>query len=241
MIHGMGAGLAFFVMNFDKLAESRTVYAIGKCVNYLGKKIIFIFSSFLDLPGFARSSRPNFKTSEPKEVERQYVRAIEEWREKVGLGQMCLLGHSFGGYLSSAYALKYPSKQLSSGFCDRLKTFCFIRLDRIGHLILADPWGFPEQPKEVTSRAPWWIKFLYHAIFKHLNPLAGLRFTGPMGPKMIGRLRPDLISKFREVFESEEEMRAVIPSYLFHCNAHNPTGEAAFHSLMKVRFPFIYV
>ena len=28
MVHGMGAGLGFFSLNFDKLAKDRTVYAI---------------------------------------------------------------------------------------------------------------------------------------------------------------------------------------------------------------------
>jgi hypothetical protein len=115
MIHGMGAGLAFYALNFDELAKNRTVYAI-------------------DLPGFARSSRCKFN-SKPEEAEKQYVRAIEDWRQKVGIGKMCLLGHSFGGYLSSAYALKYP--------------------EHVSHLILADPWGFPEKPQEVSSRIPW--------------------------------------------------------------------------------------
>ena len=41
MIHGMGAGVAMFALNFDSLAKERLVYAI-------------------DLPGFARSSRVNF-------------------------------------------------------------------------------------------------------------------------------------------------------------------------------------
>lgn len=77
MIHGMGAGLAFYALNFDELAKNRTVYAI-------------------DLPGFARSSRCKFN-SKPEEAEKQYVRAIEDWRQKVGIGKMCLLGHSFGG------------------------------------------------------------------------------------------------------------------------------------------------
>jgi hypothetical protein len=49
---------------------------------------------------------------------------------------------------------------------------------------------------------------------------------------MIPRLRPDLISKFRGLFETEEQNLKIIPEYLYHCNAHSPTGEAAFHSLM---------
>lgn len=39
----------------------------------------------------------------------------------ITLNRINLLGHSFGGYLSSQYSLKYP--------------------DRVEKLILADPWG----------------------------------------------------------------------------------------------------
>ena len=193
MIHGMGSGLALFAMNYDELAQNRTVYA-------------------LDLPGYARSSRCKFN-SDPKRAEDQYVQAIENWRLKVGLGQMCLLGHSFGGYLSAAYALRYP--------------------DQVSHLILADPWGMPEKPKELTRPIPIWIKFLYHALFKHLNPLASLRLAGPWGLQSIERFRPDLIHKFEDMFESEEDNKRIISAYIYHCNVHYPSGEAAFHSLMK--------
>ena len=83
MVHGMGAGLAMFAMNFDTLAQARDVYAV-------------------DLPGFGRSSRVNF-SSEPGQVEEQYVECFEKWREKTGLTKMSLLGHSFGGYLTALY------------------------------------------------------------------------------------------------------------------------------------------
>ena len=194
MIHGMGSGMALFAMNLDELSESRTVYTI-------------------DLPGYARSSRCKFH-SKPEQNEDQFVLAIENWRKTLGLEKICLLGHSFGGYLSSAYALKYP--------------------DHVNHLILADPWGFPEMPKEPrTSRFPWWVKLLYHGIFKHLNPLAGIRLAGPWGQNTIARLRPDLIEKFSPLFENDEDNKRIITGYIFHCNAHNPSGEAAFHNLMQ--------
>ncbi len=73
-----------------------------------------------------------------------------------------LLGHSLGGYLAAAYALKYPQ--------------------RIHHLILADPWGFPEIPseEELSEMAPKWVRTIAGALQK-FNPLAGLRFVGPLG------------------------------------------------------------
>jgi len=194
MVHGMAAGVAFFALNVGDLAAERDVYAF-------------------DLPGFARSSRPQF-SKKAEEVERHYVDAMEEWRKKVGLEKMNLLGHSFGGYLSAAYALRHP--------------------DRVRHLILVDPWGFLERPPDYESkrRIPWYFKALFH-VFRHFNPLAVVRILGPWGERAITRVRPDISRKFRGMFPSEEENMRVVPGYMYHCNAQTPSGESAFHSLMS--------
>lgn len=82
--------MALWAQNLDSLSSSGPVYA-------------------LDLLGFGRSSRPHF-TSDPEGAEEQFVAALEEWRERVGLEEMVLLGHNLGGYLSAAYTLKYPHR-----------------------------------------------------------------------------------------------------------------------------------
>jgi len=192
MIHGMGAGVAMFALNFDSLSKERQVYAI-------------------DLPGFARSSRVQF-SSEPSEIEEQYTTCIEEWRKKMGLKSMNLLGHSFGGHLTALYALKHP--------------------ENINVAILADPWGMTERPSEVVPRRniPVWVKMLA-SILQHFNPLWGLRASGPAGPWLVTRMRPDLMRKYEDLLGTGKS--SLISSYLFHCNAHNPTGESAFHRLMS--------
>ena len=87
----------------------------------------------IDLLGFGQSSRFEF-ASDASEVERQYVQSLEEWRQKMRLDRFILLGHSMGGYLACAYAFKYPQ--------------------RLAHLILNDPWGFPESSKFVQKVGP---------------------------------------------------------------------------------------
>jgi pimeloyl-ACP methyl ester carboxylesterase len=72
MVHGLGAGLAMFALNFGVLSRSGPVYA-------------------LDLPGFARSSRPHF-SSDPLVAEQQYVDCLEAWRSNMGLSKIHLLG-----------------------------------------------------------------------------------------------------------------------------------------------------
>lgn len=91
LLHGFAAGIGLWCMNIDKISNNhRPVYA-------------------MDLLGFGRSSRPQF-SSDPKQIEQQYVNAIEKWRSEVKLEKFILLGHSFGGYLATAYSIKHPEK-----------------------------------------------------------------------------------------------------------------------------------
>ena len=185
LIHGMASGLALWGMNLPGLTEERTVYAI-------------------DLPGFGRSSR-DYLSSKPTEAEDQYVTAIDQWREKQGLEKMCLTGHSFGGYLATAYALKYP--------------------ERVAHLILADPWGMKVRPshEELAKKydLPWYLKAAV-SVVKNFNPLATLRASGPFGPGLVKRARPDLMRKFLPLFPNETVNIEVISNYIFHANVQTP-------------------
>lgn len=106
MLHGFAAGIAFWVKNLEELSADRPLYAI-------------------DLLGFARSSRPTF-SKDAQKVEQQFVDSIERWRKLMKISKMILLGHSFGGFLVSSYAMKYP--------------------ERVEHLILVDPWGIIGKP-----------------------------------------------------------------------------------------------
>lgn len=80
------------------------------------------------------------------------------------LEKLVLLGHSMGGFLAASYAIQYPN--------------------RVEHLILADPWGFPERPSEITNKTniPIWVKAIAYLV-QPLNPLWAVRFAGPFGIK----------------------------------------------------------
>lgn len=123
ILHGYGAGLGFFYKNFEALSRAKgwQLYA-------------------LDMLGMGRSSRPPFKlkakTREKQitEAEDWFIDSLEEWRIKKKIDKFTLLGHSMGGYMAVAYALKYPG--------------------RLNKLILASPVGIPEDPYAVKADMP---------------------------------------------------------------------------------------
>lgn len=77
----------------------------------------------------------------------------------MNIKKMILCGHSFGSYLACSYALVYPG--------------------HIHHLILGDPWGFPEKPADVHQKynVPLWVKAVAYAV-QPLNPLWAIRAAG---------------------------------------------------------------
>ncbi|XP_072549856.1 1-acylglycerol-3-phosphate O-acyltransferase ABHD5 [Salminus brasiliensis] len=188
LLHGFGGGLGLWVKNLTALAQTgRPVYA-------------------LDLLGFGRSSRP-LAGSEAQEVEERFVQSLEEWREAVGVEHMILLGHNLGGYVSTAYSLKYPH--------------------RVKHLVLVEPWGFPSRPDvlEMQCKIPMWIRALGTAM-NPFNPLALLRLAGPLGPLLLQALRSDFKQKYSSVFNDD-----TVPDYIYHLNVQTPSGEIAFKNM----------
>lgn len=186
MLHGFGAGIAFWVMNLEEISANRPLYAI-------------------DLLGFGRSSRSCFG-KEADEIEQQFVDSIETWRELMQIPKMVLLGHSFGGFLASSYAMKHP--------------------DRVEHLILADPWGFTDAPD--LSNVAFWKRSLVK-VFQKMTPLAIIRAAGPYGEWLIKKARADILRKYESVVEDQ----TVIAQYIHQCNSNrNPTGEEAFRNLL---------
>lgn len=196
MLHGYGAGLGFFYKNFESLSRRP------------GWKLYA-----LDMLGMGRSSRPPFRIhakdrqGKITEAENWFIDALEEWRIKKGIDKFTLLGHSMGGYMAVAYALKYPG--------------------RLKKLILASPVGIPEDPyavsadmpepgdssvvNEVTQDAssteagassaantsnapnaptgterkrpmPKWFATLWDA---NISPFSLVRWAGPLGPRLV--------------------------------------------------------
>lgn len=184
MLHGYGAGLGFFYRNFEPLsrAEGWHLYA-------------------LDMLGMGRSTRPPFKIKAHDrqeaitEAENWFVDALEEWRVKRKIDRFTLMGHSMGGYVAAAYALKYPG--------------------RLNKLILVSPVGIPEDPYAIAEamptqsdstsmdgesdnshnerrstpnglprRLPRIVTYLWDA---NVSPFSVVRWSGPFGPGLVSR------------------------------------------------------
>ncbi|CAG7848750.1 SubName: Full=Related to alpha/beta hydrolase {ECO:0000313/EMBL:CCA69971.1} [Serendipita indica DSM 11827] len=102
ILHGYGAGLGFFSLNLDTLST---------WVSKRGQPVYL-----LDWLGMGRSSRPTFRVTAKhadthqrvSQAESFFLDALEEWRNKMNIDKMNLVGHSLGAYLVTAYALKYP-------------------------------------------------------------------------------------------------------------------------------------
>lgn len=96
IIHGYAAALGLFMDNFDllSLVPGIRIHA-------------------LDLYGFGFSSRPDFPKfkygtkQDIYKIEDWFIDSIEKWRINRKIDKFILVGHSFGGYLSSAYYRKY--------------------------------------------------------------------------------------------------------------------------------------
>ncbi|KAH8018861.1 hypothetical protein HPB51_013541 [Rhipicephalus microplus] len=160
-----------------------------------------------DLLGFGRSSRPRL-SRDSLEAEYQFVQSIEEWRAQVGLDRFVLLGHSMGGFLAASYAIRFP--------------------ERVAHLVLADPWGFPARnTPRPALQLPSWVRVV-STLLSPFNPLAAVRIAGPWGPRLVEKIRPDIGKKYGHVVDDNR----AVPHYIYHCNAQTPSGESAFKAMM---------
>lgn len=126
---GYGMGIGAFALTFpffQRMFPDRVLHAV-------------------DWLGYGGSTRPAWTARGVDATEDFFVSAMESWRERNGIQKMILLGHSMGGYLSVAYAERFP--------------------DRVEHLILASPCGVSARPaeSEIDARLmqqPWHVRGL---------------------------------------------------------------------------------
>ena len=217
MLHGYGAGLGFFYKNFEPLSRAQGWHLYA-----------------LDMLGMGRSTRPPFRIKAKrredaiKEAEDWFVDALEEWRVKRKIDRFTLLGHSLGGYMAVAYALKYPG--------------------RLNKLLLASPVGVPEDPHAVREELPdpsesglaaesthsrvgnssmkeperrtypRWFTYLWDA---NVSPFTFVRWAGPFGPRLVSGW------SYRRFSHLPEDEAKALHNYVYSIFSLRGSGEYA--------------
>jgi len=185
-------------------------------------------------------------------AEHFFLSSLESWRQSVGVEKMVLVGHSLGGYLASAYALRYP--------------------ERVSSLILVSPAGIPHGPdtapkgRIIASKAAeqqhrrasvddvdaaqmemqdpkedeaamakardqsvvrrGLTKFFLWGWEKGLSPFSILRGIGPWGPLLVGKY-----SSRRFAAQTPEDVRD-LHAYIYATSVLKGSGEFCISHLL---------
>ncbi|KAG4379453.1 hypothetical protein AAZX31_17G241900 [Glycine max] len=187
MVHGYAASQGFFFRNFDALASRFRVIAI-------------------DQLGWGGSSRPDFTCRSTEETEAWFVDSFEEWRKAKNLSNFILLGHSFGGYVASKYALKHP--------------------EHVKHLILVGPAGFSSESERITKLLSTWKGSILNQIWEsNFTPQRIIRGLGPWGPGMVRKYTSARFVTYTTGEMLAESESSLLTDYVYHTLAAKASGE----------------
>ena len=227
LLHGYMNGALYFYRNLIGLADHcSTVYS-------------------LDMLGWGLSSRPPFQMDtdhhqynykprcinqhttntqsnrvhqhETHAAEQVFVESLEAWRKAHNIPKMKLAGHSMGGYMSVAYAEKYP--------------------ERVERLILISPAGVPDDEQIDVQARFQNASFMFRTIRGVISGLFNFGIT-PAGflrnlPESRGR---NLVSRYIQgrlpAVQSTEEQE-VLGEYLYMNAALPPSGEDCLNKVLK--------
>lgn len=189
LLHGYGAGLGFFFLNFATLA------------NWVERRHTPVYA--LDWLGMGRSARPPFRVKAHRsdipgrvaEAESFFVESLEEWRAAQGLERVTLVGHSLGAYLSVVYALRYP--------------------DRVARLVLLSPAGVPRMegstvPARELDGAPEGAGKAGTEVAEGKEPVELLKAEQRMVKQREGRLRRLAIHLWEEGWSPFQMVRSTM-------------------------------
>ena len=167
----------------------------------------------VDLLGHGLSSRPAFNGKTREEGETFYTDALQAWVEAEGVEQYVLLGHSFGGYVASCWALAHPQRVL------RLILVGSAGMEQKNRACLGPkgtPWGL-EGPALEAFNALWHV----------VQPQAVVRLAGPLGPAIASDYIQKKFGPHSEGGHLTEAEAAILELYCFHCLAGGGRGAVA--------------
>jgi len=202
LLHGYANAALYFYRNLSGLSRQHygTVYA-------------------LDMLGWGLSSRPPFVTEENtvRSAEKFFVESIEAWREANGLEKMILGGHSMGGYLSVAYAEKYP--------------------ERVEKLILISPVGVPHVDEEKEKQKWTNLPLRYRLMFGTVRTIWKMGTTPGSFIRFLSESRArglveGYVDRRLPAIEDPEEKTA-LSEYLFTNSMLPGSGEYILNRVLK--------
>lgn len=205
LLHGYMNGALYFYRNLLGLASLTS--KVSSAVHAL------------DLLGWGLSSRPKFALTDDttETAEAFFVESLEAWRKYHNIPKMILGGHSMGGYISIAYAEKYPS--------------------RVDRLILLSPAGVPKgDEKEFEERRkqfPWSTRLFISTVGMMWNfgitPSGFLRFL----PSGRGRSAVSGYIERRLPTITDPEEREQLIDYLYTNSILPGSGEDCLNRFLK--------
>ena len=154
LIHGFGGTGLYFYRMIDLLRHEFRITTI-------------------DMLGMGASGRPPFNLKTSRDSIEYFIHSIEAWvRSQKIKEKFVIIAHSYGGYISSEFSLRYPN--------------------RVSKLILLSPAGIPDQPKnqpsiqemieqEPTRKGKLMVKIQGKMVDKNVSPISILRTVGKKG------------------------------------------------------------
>ena len=238
LTHGFGSGLGFFATNVRHLLQSPNVSRVilvdwkgmggserPQCSQRPIRRWWKTNENYDNNPDTG-SGTPSMKSwcdskFTTSEAVRFFIDPFHEWMETSVLqnksandteddGNIVLVGHSLGGYLSARYVIDFPNT--------------------IHRLVLASPVGFPSRPEKVLkgSQLPTSLRIVDALWSSNWTPQQLVRMMGSTrGRRNIQRALQGRIPHL------QQEEANLLGEYLYHITVADPSGEFAMNSLLE--------
>jgi pimeloyl-ACP methyl ester carboxylesterase len=212
-LHGYAAGSAYFAYNFDS------------AVSVPGTRVFAV-----DWRGCGASTRETFTPRSTEEAEAWFLDSLERWRVAQGFDRMILVGHSLGGYLSSAYATLHPEHVAGLVLVSPVGVGGDAKPELPGHRGVSPR---PDGKKTAPPRIPKWVLPLVSALWNGgVTPGVMLRALGPFGLCFSRRAAAGRVSRMTLEEPLSPKQLAVLGTYFYHSNAASGSGEHALRHLL---------
>jgi abhydrolase domain-containing protein 5 len=195
LLHGLGGGAGLWSMNLDALSREYEVIAI-------------------DLLGFGRSTRQQYKGSTADDAIAYWINSLEQWRINIGIQHMILVGHSLGSYIALNYSLSYPS--------------------RVTRLVVVCPFGIVHSTS-LSGEPRRDLPFYWKVGIKIITATSPQTFV-----RLMGRAGPSLMYRFRGNYDNGRYTRLYgagdrrVSDYVYHLTAGSSgSGDYAFMALIN--------